>query len=720
MRTNRLEKLELNKTGKNVLLTGAAGFLGTAIVNRLVEKDFKVTALVRRSSDSKHLDHKSVSRVYGDVCDATFLATIMKDMDYVIHAAATFAGDWEHFHRVNVKSCEDLIQQALKFKINRFVYISSVSVYKHSTLSENFVFTEDMPFEDDQDTTFYSRSKIEAEKVVRAAVEKSKLPGVILRPGAIYGPKGHIFPATLGLGIGEDRIILMGDSSTKLPLSYVDNVADAIVQSLTLKSVVGECINWVEDETLSRGEYVKKVKEKANPNLSIINFPMWFMEGMKSFLKFGFGLIGRKAPLSTLNLKMYSTSIFYSNEKAKKLFREKAFVPFDESIERTMAWHKARLTPERSQGLEKGKVSIPSVRKLNVGIVGCGNIAHAHLMFLSRIESVGNIFVSDPQEASRNSVSEKFSIVKGYSDYKEMFNSENLDVVHVLTPPQFHSEVAAYAAQKGCHILVEKPMAVNGDEARRMNKVAEENQVKICVMHNHLYDKVMIRAREILSRKLLGRITFVESWYGTQFGTFEPPHPPEYWGYSLPGSLFQDFLPHALYIANDLMGGAEIHNVIAEYSGGVQGVEHDELKIFLKKGGLTGLVSVSMSVSPRYQFVNVYGTQGSMKIDLLNKIVLLDKQIGPVPKSINRVLTSFKHGAAYFGAGLRSALKLNKVEEGIFEGSDRQIQLFYRSILRDDREPVPGSEGLEIMLLMDQVWQEMHQGQSAQSTRLRA
>ena len=717
-----MEKLELKKDNQTVLLTGASGFLGSAIAYQLAHSGYRVLALARRSSNTKHLDLPQVEIVTGDVCDEDLLKTLVAKSDHVVHAAATFAGDWEHFKKVNVASTENLLRLSVKNNVRRFVYISSASVYTHSNMNPNESFTEDMPFEKEESTTFYSRSKIEAEKQVWKSIQESKLPGVIFRPGAIYGPRGQIFPATMGLGMGQERIILIGDSKSSLPLSYVENVADAVVKSLKREDVLGECFNLVEDETLSRREYANIIKSSANPKLSVLPIPKWFMESMKFALKTGFGLIGKKAPLSAVNLDMYCTTIVYSNEKYKKVFGARQLVDFDESIKRTMDWHKNRLMPRRSIGIENGKIAIPSHRKLNVGIIGCGNIANAHVNVLSKLDNVDNIVAADPQESATEALAEKFSIAKTYTDYKEMLKSENLDVVHVLTPPQFHAEIAEYSARKGRHILVEKPMAVNAQEADQISKNAKKNNVKLCVMHNHLYDKVMMKAREIIAKGFLGRITFVESWYGTQYGTFEPPFDPEsYWGYKLPGSLFQDYFPHALYLLVDIMGGGEISEVFAKYSGGVQGVDYDELKVMLQHESIFGMVSVSMSVSPRYQFLNVYGTQASMKIDLLNKAVFLDKQIGPVPKSINRIITSFKHAATHVGSGFKSALNLNKVEESIFEGTDRQIRLFYRSILLDEPEPVSGDEGYQIMRLMDQVWERMNSDSHLSSAnRLRA
>ena len=221
--------------------------------------------------------------------------------------------------------------------------------------------------------------------------------------------------------------------------------------------------------------------------------------------------------------------------------------------------------------------------------------------------------------------------------------------------------------QNGCHVLVEKPMAVNADEARELAQAAKKQRVKLCAVHNHLYDHVMLRAREILARGLLGRLTFVESWYGTQFSGGLPFDPKNYWGVNLPGPIFQDYMPHALYTLTDFMPKPRVKEVFTSCSGNIPGVEHDELKIILQNEQTLGMIHLSLSVSPRYQFLNVFGTGGSMKLDFLNKVVLLDKEINAMPRMLNRSLLALQHGGILRRAGWRNSLKMFKSEKFLFE-----------------------------------------------------
>ncbi|MFQ5601687.1 MAG: SDR family NAD(P)-dependent oxidoreductase [bacterium] len=693
---------------KKVLITGGSGFLGRHIVERLLAEGYKITALARRSNVARHLQDPAIDLVIGDIRDPACVERAVQGVDFIVHAAATMRGAWEDFLKTNVQATETLIRSAIQNKVKRFIYISSVSVYPHASMQNGTAFQEESPYEQEEHTNFYSKSKIEAEKVVLKYVRESNLPAVILRPGAIYGPAGNIFPATLGLGMGESRLLVIGDADTHLPLSYVENVVDAIVRSFKAKNALGECFNLVEDRSLTRNEYVQAIRTKANPRLRVLRFPLWFMNGLKFALKTAFRLLGKKAPLSALNLKLYCSSVKYSNEKYKQVFGGTPFVDFDDSIVKTMQWYRKSRTPKRATGFENGKVVVPATKKLNVGVVGCGNIANVHLMFLKKFENVGNITVADPKEAALKNTSKKFKISRTYHSYREMFQQEQLDVVHILTPPQFHAEIAAEAAKQGLHILVEKPMALDASQAEGMALAARENQVKLCVVHNHLFDKVMIKAREILAQDLLGRITYIESWYGTQYGAFAPPFDPEkYWGYGLPGGLYQDYLPHALYVLLDVLGEARVKQVLANYVGGVPGVETDELKVLFEREGKIGLLNLSLSSAPRYQFMNIYGTQATLKIDFLNKVTFLDKEIAGVPKTFNRAISAWKRGRLLAGAAFKNTFKMARVQQNLFEGTDKIIRLFYRSILLGEPGPVSAQEGLQVMNIMDEIWSKM-------------
>jgi predicted dehydrogenase/nucleoside-diphosphate-sugar epimerase len=696
---------------EKVLLTGAAGFLGKTLITELLKHEYKVIAFDIASSDISSLKRKNVEIIKGDVRDKEKLEQGVKKADYIIHAAAAFSGSWDAFYEVNVEATESLLQLSEKYKVKRFVYISSISVHKHIGLKNQAVIKEDTPYEIDKFHSFYTKSKMEAEKVIKRFMDETDVSCTIIRPGSLYGPGGPLFPARMGMGFGVSRIILIGNTKSNIPLAYVENVAIDTARLLKEEKAAGQAFNLVESQALSRKEYFSKLKYDVNPYISKIWIPYWFMALGKFGLKILFKFIGggKKPPLSDLLLEMLVRSYLYPNEKINSVVDASERISFSESIKKTMAWHKEKRIPERSTGIETGKVFIPTAKKMKVGIVGCGGISSVHLKKLTKLGVAKQIVLTDPNEAAMNDIAKQFKISKKYTDYKEMIEQEKPDVVHIITPPQFHAEIAMFASENNCHVLVEKPMAVNAEEAEKMVQAARKNKKKICVMHNHLYDDVMLKARDLIALGELGTITYVDSWYGVSFrDEYSNINPATHWKYGLPGSVYQDFVPHGLYVVLDQIKDAQFNYAVNKCAAKTPKVESDELKFFVDNAAQVGLVNVSLSTSPRHQFMNIYGTSGTLTLDFLNQYVFLNNTAGPIPNSIGRVLSSRRYGTILKRSGRRNLIGSFTGKYELFQGTERLIALFYRSILMNEPEPVPGEEGLKVMQIMDEVWQNIN------------
>ena len=228
-------------------------------------------------------------------------------------------------------------------------------------------------------------------------------------------------------------------------------------------------------------------------------------------------------------------------------------------------------------------------------------------------------------------------------------------------------------------------------------------------MHNILYDDVMIEARDIISKGYLGIITTVHSWYGASYADEARDTNLETdWKYSLPGSVYQDFLPHGLYVALDQLGEVNVNFAAAKYAGRIPKVDTDELKIFVENDEKFGIITVSLSNNPRQQYMNIYGTTGSMTIDFLNQYVYLNTTTGPIPASIGRILSTRKLGKILKRNALLNFFRTFSGRYELFQGTERLISLFYRSIFMDNPEPVPGEDGVKLMQIMDDVWDKIN------------
>ncbi len=208
------------------LITGATGFVGSAVLRQLLDEGHEVRALVRPSSDRRNLDGLSLEGAVGDLCDADSLRRAVKGCDALFHVAADYRL-WvpkpEEIFRTNVDGTRALMLAAADAGVERIVYTSSVATLglnKDGTPAD-----ETTPVSLDQIISPYKRSKYIAEDTVRLLASQQGLPVVIVNPSSPIGPR-DVKPTPTGRLIVEAaRGRMPAYVNTGLNLVHVDEVA---------------------------------------------------------------------------------------------------------------------------------------------------------------------------------------------------------------------------------------------------------------------------------------------------------------------------------------------------------------------------------------------------------------------------------------------------------------------------------------------------------------
>ncbi|HZS16166.1 MAG TPA: NAD-dependent epimerase/dehydratase family protein [Candidatus Dormibacteraeota bacterium] len=174
-----------------VFLTGGTGFIGGALARALRDRGDEVVALVRTPARARELAQRGVTLVEGDLGDVAAIEQGMQGAGVVIHGAAMYevgipAGDRPKMDEANVRGTENVLGAALRLKIPRALYISTVGVFGNT---RGQVVDENGPLGDGS-TSWYERTKVEAHRVARRLLEQG-LPLVIVQPGGVYGPGDH-------------------------------------------------------------------------------------------------------------------------------------------------------------------------------------------------------------------------------------------------------------------------------------------------------------------------------------------------------------------------------------------------------------------------------------------------------------------------------------------------------------------------------------------------
>lgn len=214
-----------------VLLTGGTGFIGSHLVEALTGD---VVCLVRKQSDTAHLEKIGVELVYGDLKDPESLKNASKDVDVVYHLGAyyTFHGVWDKFYKTNVLGTEHLVEACEN--IDQFIYCSTTEVVGPVTVVPA---SETHPLNPVYD---YGKSKLMAEKFLLKEIEKG-FPATILRPVGVYGPRcvndvSYYFMVHLARNSLLTKFVA-GSGDTLVDFVFVKDVVQGFVKAKTKKAV---------------------------------------------------------------------------------------------------------------------------------------------------------------------------------------------------------------------------------------------------------------------------------------------------------------------------------------------------------------------------------------------------------------------------------------------------------------------------------------------------
>lgn len=298
------------------LVTGATGFVGSAVVRALLQRGHRVRALVRPSSDRRNLADHSIEVAEGSLEDPQSLACAVAGCRYVYHVAADYrlwVPDPEPMFRANVVGTRDLMIAALDAGVERVVYTSSVATLG---LVPGGSADEETPSRAEDMIGHYKRSKFEAEEVVRALVRRDALPIVIVNPSTPIGP-GDIKPTPTGRMILEAaRGQMPAVVDTGLNVVHVDDVAEGHILAAE-KGQIGERY-ILGGENMSLAEILAEVCRAAGKRPPRLRVPHGVLFPVAVGAELAARFTGRE-PLITLDgVRMSRKKMYFRSEKAAR------------------------------------------------------------------------------------------------------------------------------------------------------------------------------------------------------------------------------------------------------------------------------------------------------------------------------------------------------------------------------------------------------------------
>ncbi len=341
------------------LVTGATGFIGSHICERLAAAGNRVRALVRPSSDVANLSQMEAELARGDLRDPESLSSSLRGVDVVFHNAARVAdwGRWEDFAAVGVQGTENLLHAALEHGVPRFVHMSSASVYGLRRIRRRTVTEAKGPNPRPGRWDHYARAKIAAERTVLRRGAEGGIGVTLLRPTAVFGPRDRTVVPRLAALLTDRRLRLVGDGSNPILGVYVGDVADAAVRAAGLPEAVGQTYQLDGPGDLSQAEFMFLLADMLGQPRPLPGLPVDVLYVLAFLNEFWAHLNRRAEPpgLTRYLVALTGGQAFFDDTKARV---ELGWKPrtLREGLELTREWiGSLRQKPTTSQRLGSGE-----------------------------------------------------------------------------------------------------------------------------------------------------------------------------------------------------------------------------------------------------------------------------------------------------------------------------------------------------------------------------
>jgi predicted dehydrogenase/nucleoside-diphosphate-sugar epimerase len=353
---------------------------------------------------------------------------------------------------------------------------------------------------------------------------------------------------------------------------------------------------------------------------------------------------------------------------------------------------------------------------LRAGIVGAGNISVFHIRALQRLQDVEIVGVCDLDSTRAQALAAQTGIAVHPS--LAALRDAGANVIHVLTPPAAHAQVAIDALALGCDVFVEKPLATSGDDCERIAEAAERHGRQVCVGHSLLFDPLVRRTLEIVKSGAIGKVLTFDYFRCQR----RPPSPPNGAGIEQRqgGYPFRDLGIHALYLAEAFVGAIEHVDAWPGASGRSDcNLMFDEWRVLARCAGGTAQIQLSWNVRPQQNMIVVQGTHGTVRCDLFGPSVTVRRQ-RPLPEPATRLVNTIGEGLSGARQAFGNAVRFATGRLWQFHGVQALIAEFYDCLRTNRPSPVPARAARNVVFWTEAVAREADRRRDQMLERLTA
>jgi len=334
-------------------------------------------------------------------------------------------------------------------------------------------------------------------------------------------------------------------------------------------------------------------------------------------------------------------------------------------------------------------------------VVGLGGIAAEHLEKLERLEGVEVAGICDLSSTLVDAVAERWGVGPGFTDFAEMLNATEPEVVHVLTPPATHLDLVLAALDAGAHVFVEKPIAPTLGDYRQMRDVARERKLFLVENYNYRFMKVVERGLELVRAGTLGEpvnvaVSMGVGLTGAAYADREVVH----FAHSLPGGALRNFASHPASIAVMIV---EEWDRVAVSQRRLEPAlaSDDELRAMVCSERVDASLTLTSHARPARFTFSVQGTDGRLEVDVLDQRLHLEQ----AEPATARITNGLRQGLGHLGATASLVRRAGSTRQGgYFEGFERLLGGFYAAVAGVSEVPVTIDEMDRTNRLVEQLF----------------
>ncbi|MCU1265049.1 MAG: hypothetical protein JWM21_1367 [Acidobacteria bacterium] len=345
--------------------------------------------------------------------------------------------------------------------------------------------------------------------------------------------------------------------------------------------------------------------------------------------------------------------------------------------------------------------------RVKAAIVGAGLIAgKKHIpAFMKHRSKVELTALCDLNQEGARKLATEFGVPRVYADIGEMIEKEKPDLVDICTPPQTHVRLAIEAMKRGCHVLIEKPMALTVAECDQIVDAAHEYGVKVCVGHSDLFYYPFMEARELVAKGTIGELRGMRIFLSTptNYMTSQENH----WAHKLPGGVIGESGPHIVYMTLAFINPVRRVSVDALKILDFPWSKYDDYRINLIGDKAACSVTLSYTTDQWAARVDLMGSTGILSLDLEGMYLVNSRRptLKAVPVALSILSESGQIVQNLMAKGMRLAA-------GKYDNThDIIVSRFVDAIANDTPSPVSAEEGREAVRVLNMIVDKLQQNE---------